>query len=177
MGLDITAYKNLKVVQNPDLDEKGYPINYDKEWLPGESMDWSEKEFPGRGEGVDSKTVYTYEDSFDFNAGSYSGYGEWRRRLASFVLGRDIDEDDDSYFEECEKKETAFWQLINFADNEGVIGSVVAKKLLQDFHDHYDKVSEYFEKSEDDYDWYMGKYEDWTTAFEVASNNGAVDFG
>ena len=66
MGLDITAYKNLKSVENPMLDEDGYPINWQTEWLAGASMEWSESVWAGRGDGVKSYTVYTYEKEFDF---------------------------------------------------------------------------------------------------------------
>lgn len=38
MGLDITAYKNLKKVEKPQLDKDGYPVNWESEWLPGASM-------------------------------------------------------------------------------------------------------------------------------------------
>ena len=42
MGLDITAYKNLKPVENPELDDDNYPVNYDTEWMPC-SMEFSER--------------------------------------------------------------------------------------------------------------------------------------
>jgi hypothetical protein len=51
-----------------------------------------------------------------------------------------------------------------------VIGPVVAKKLLKDFQDH-------FEKAKDTLDNYsFDKYVDWMKAFEFAADNGAVDF-
>jgi len=69
MGLDITVYKNLSQVLNPEFDKYGELKNRKTEWMAGESMDWSESNWRGRGEGVDSKTVYTYEDKFEFRAG------------------------------------------------------------------------------------------------------------
>jgi hypothetical protein len=158
MGLDITAYKNLKVVENPELDEDGYPLNYDTEWIPGGSMDWSEKHFPGRGEGIDSKKVYSWEESFRFRAGSYSGYNWWRRKLEQFANGND------------------FQELINFADNEGVIGPVVSKKLLKDFADHEEQAQEYSKALGVDGEYWIEKYYQWKSAFEMAAENGAVDF-
>ncbi len=159
MGLDITAYKNLKAILNPNLDSYGNPENWHTEWKPGASMDWSESCFPGRGEGVDSDTVYTYEDRFDFRAGSYSGYNQWRAELASFAQG------------------DAFSELINFADNEGVIGPVVSKKLAKDFADNADRDVEYAKTlGYSNGEWWLSKYEAWKKAFEMASENGAVDF-
>lgn len=51
MGLDITARKSLKEVENPIVDEDGYPEDWENQWKPGGSMEWSEENFPGRGEG------------------------------------------------------------------------------------------------------------------------------
>jgi hypothetical protein len=157
MGLDITAYRNLKVVENPLLDEDGYPENWETEWKPGASMEWSEECFKGRGEGIDANAVYTYEEDYEFGAGSYSGYNSWRDILESFSNGKD------------------FYELINFADNEGVIGYVIAKKLYNDFLQNEERAKE-FAKTISDGEWWIRKYEDWKTAFEYASDNGAVNF-
>lgn len=158
MGLDITAYKNLRKIENPELDEYGYPVDYESEWKPGDSMKWSEKYFPGRGEGVNADTTYSYEESFSFRAGSYSGYNWWRRHL-----------------EELSKDTLDFDELINFADNEGVIGPIVSKKLLEDFNKNKEKAKEY-SKTIEDGDYWLEKYEAWLDAFEYAADNGAVDF-
>ncbi|MFD5195046.1 hypothetical protein ACFVL4_16655 [Bacillus subtilis] len=158
MGLDITAYKNLKVVENPQLDEYGDIKNWKTEWTPGESMKWSEEHFPGRGEGVDPDKFYTWEESFSFRAGSYSGYGWWRRKLEEF------------------KGNTAFQELINFADNEGTIGPVVSKKLAKDFNEHADAAREYARTLGDAGEVWLYLYGDWKKAFEMATENGAVNF-
>lgn len=127
MGLDITAYKNLKVVENPKFDEYGDLENWETEWRPGSIMEWSEKQFPGHGEGIDHQKVYTWQEEFDFRAGSYSGYNWWRSKLKQFADGTDFEE------------------LINFADNEGVIGFIVSKKLAKDFKVNEEKAKEFAE--------------------------------
>lgn len=157
MGLDITAYKYLTPVENPEFDEYGELVNWDTQWQAGDSMKWSEKYFEGRGEGVDPDAVYTYEDSFGFRAGSYSGYGWWRDTLSNFSEGN------------------SFEELINFADNEGVIGSIVSQKLYDDFKNNYDKAIE-FNKTLNNDEWWIESYRDWMKAFDYARNNGAVDF-
>lgn len=157
MGLDITAYKNLKAVEKPQIDEDGELLNWKSEWKPGASMDWSEKHFPGRGEGVESQSVYTWKDKFEFRAGSYSGYNWWRSRLGEFAEG------------------DSFQELTNFADNEGVIGPVVSKKLYKDFTENYERALE-FDKTLGEGGLWIAQYENWKKAFEMASNNGAVDF-
>lgn len=159
MGLDITAYKKLKVVTNPEIDEDRSPVNWETEWTPGASMEWSEENFPSRGEGIDPQTVYTWEDEFGFRAGSYSGYNSWRRNLERFASG------------------DSFQELINFADNEGVIGFVVSKKLLKDFTENEEKAKEFASiLGKEEGDWWLNKYNDWKKAFEMASDSGAVDF-
>lgn len=110
MGLDIRAYKKLREVTNPVLDENGYPEDYDNQWMPGASMDWSESVWPGKGYPVDSKTIYEWEDTYEFRAGSYMGYGMWRESLREF------------------KGDVAFQELIDFADNEGGYWKQVGRK-------------------------------------------------
>lgn len=158
MGLDITAYKNLKKVENPELDEEGFPVNWDSEYMAGASMDWSESVWPKRGEGLDANAVYTYDDSFGFRAGSYGGYNVWRSQLEQF------------------KGNEAFQELIDFADNEGVIGSVVSKKLYNDFVANEKEAIEFAVNMGATGDYWIEKYHDWKKAFEYAQDNGCVDF-
>lgn len=129
MGLDITAYRGLKKVQNPILTEDGYPENDDVQWKPGESMKWSESIWPGKGEPIEYDSIYEWDDS-----------------------------------------------LIDFADNEGVIGSKLAKKLYNDFLFYHKEAEKYAEKLEKDNEWFINKYCDWEKAFMFASNDGAVEF-
>lgn len=157
MGLDITAYRKLEVVENPEIDEDGNLENWETNWTPGASMEWAEKHFPGRAEGLDSKAVYAWTDKKIFRAGSYSGYGWWRKKLAEFA------------------GQIAFQELINFADNEGCIGSVVSEKLLQDFIT-YEGLARDFSQGMENGEWWFKSYQDWKDAFELAADGGAVDF-
>lgn len=158
MGLDIRAYKNLTEVINPELDEDGDNVHWDTEWTPGASMKWSEKHFPGRGEGIDADKTYKWEDTYGFRAGSYSGYNRWRRALERFAVNK------------------AFYELTEFADNEGVIGFVVAKKLAKDFADYEEQAKAYAKELGEEGEYWLEKYYDWKQAFEMASENGAVEF-
>ena len=158
MGLDINAYKKLTEVENPQWDENAEELlNWESEVQFGESMDWSEKHFKGRGEGIDSKKVYKWEDVYEFRAGSYSGYNVWRDELERFSEGNQ------------------FYELINFADNEGVIGYVVSEKLYNDFKDNELRAKEY-SKNISDGEYWFEKYKEWEKAFEYAKEGGAVEF-
>lgn len=156
MGLDIRAYKELKKAENLKLDECG-KLDWESKWLPGASMKWSESVWPGRGKPIAADTVYEYEDSFEFRAGSYTGYYRWRSDLDKF------------------KGDIAFQELIDFADNEGVIGSEVSAKLRDDFVEHHTDAFD-FAKREDVCTHFFEMYCKWELAFTMAAENGAVEF-
>ena len=158
MGLDIRVFKGLKKVNNPELDEYGYPINEYTQWKPGAGMEWSESVWPGKGKPLNYNEVYEYEKSEYFHAGSYHGYNWWRDCLNEFAGN------------------VAFQELIDFADNEGVIGSELSKKLYEDFRIYHDRAKEYSEKIADGL-WWFDKYCEWEKAFEMAKDDGAVEFG
>lgn len=158
MGLDISAYRKLEVVENPVFDEDGSLENWDSEFQPGDSMRWSEEHFPGRGEGIDPDKVYKFVEEYSFRAGGYGGYNWWRSKLEAF------------------KGNEAFQELINFADNEGVIGPVVSKKLAKDFVKYESEAIAYSETLENNAEYWLENYYRWKKAFEFASENGAVNF-
>lgn len=163
MGLDITAYRKLTPVPDAPLDADGYPEDWDNHVMFGPSMEWSEQHWPGRSEGVDSRTVYAYEESYRFRAGSYGGYNRWRSELAELAGYEDVED-----FWDRAPADAPFFELIHFADNEGTIGPVVSAKLAKDFADHADKVG----ASGD----FASRYSLWRKAFEMAADGGAVDF-
>ena len=133
-------------------------------------MEWSERHFPGRAEGIDARTVYGFGDSFGFHAGSYSGYGMWCNRLAHFAGFPSAE----FVFEN--KPAGPFVELIDFADSEGVIGPVVSAKLARDFAEHESRVVEFANAMPSDGSWWLDKYRLWKKAFEMAADGGAVDF-
>ncbi|MDQ0494039.1 hypothetical protein [Paenibacillus brasilensis] len=157
MGLDITAYRKLVKVENPKFDADGELEDYENQWQTDGSMRWSESCWPGRAEGVEFDTVYTYDESYGFRAGSYSGYNLWRKMLSDFA------------------EANAFQELIEFSDCEGVIGPVVSAKLANDFTDYEERARKYadtFERGE----WWIEKYQEWKEAFRLAADGGAVNF-
>lgn len=160
MGLDITAYRKLTAADG------------EADWEITIRLDaFAELHFPGRMVGV-TPGVYTFAERLDFRAGSYSGYNDWRNWLASlagFGTARalwDTIARDASFT-------GPFVELINFADNEGVLGPVVSAKLARDFAEFQSRVDAL---STDTHGFYVGRYEMWRKAFEIASDHGAVDF-
>ena len=171
MGLDITAYRQLKPALEVELDESGYPKESDKYWKPGAAVQWAEENWPGRTEGIDSNTIYEFAKDFNFRAGSYGGYNRWRdmlAKLAGYGSAGDAWNLVDRTFS------GPFIELIDFADNEGVIGPKISAKLAKDFRDYEVKAKEFAETSGES--WFWEKYQNWKKAFEMAADNGAVDF-
>lgn len=146
MGLDITAYKNIR----PSDDEDASQI-------------WINSAFASHAEALTHGMRFEAEKSEGFRAGSYGGYNQWRNDLAK-LAGYLSDED------AWTKTEGPFWELINFSDCEGVIGPKTSAKLHADFI-AFDEIA----KTHSD-EWFYRKYQDWTQAFELASQNGLVAF-
>lgn len=178
MGLDITAYSRIEKVEEKDYDEynvevdsEGYLDDYDYNRCTSLHVN---PDFPGRADDIEDRAIYTFEDEYDFRAGSYSGYGAWRRELAlltKYATPQTIwDGIDDGTISEQED----FLELICFSDCEGTIGSEVSARLFDAFKRHESRILEVLGPSE--YDWFVQRYNDWMNAFELASDNGAVQF-
>ncbi len=166
MGLDITAHRNLQAVR-PLTDEE-------IEWGGIKDDDsnlvtiWHfNDDFPDHAEGLKEKTVYTADESFDFSAGSYGGYNDWRDELAKMAGHPSAKH---AWANGADGK--PFWELIHFSDCEGVIGPRISAKLAKDFAANQTKADavEYGEG------YFQDKYTDWRRAFEMAADNGAVEF-
>lgn len=156
MGLDITAF--AKLVQVEDLDRADIIITQ-------QMIDWSQQFGERCGDLKPGRYIATGEQ-YGFGAGSYSGYNDWRDELARLV---GLNEAGDVFDPAVTGP---FVELINFADNEGYIGAKVAAKLHKDFLDHRDKAK----VQDTDRAWFYSKYERWMRAFELAADNGVVDF-
>jgi hypothetical protein len=172
MGLDITAYKQLAPAVDVECYSDGEPLDYHSYWRPGPSLEWSNKTFPGRCDDVDPDTIYSFADSFQFRAGSYGGYNQWRdhlARMAGYGSAKRVFD--------VQVAVGPFIELIDFADNEGAIGATISAKLARDFLDNAAKAAEYAATlGVEDGAWFLARYLDWQMAFEMAADHGAVDF-
>jgi hypothetical protein len=158
MGLDITAYRQV------------HEAEYDPEQSVCDTFRaYTYPEFADRLTPLKAEQGYAGEIVLEFRAGAYSGYNRWRDQLARLAGFKNADE----VWRRYEKlKGSPFIELINFADNEGVIGSVAAAKLAKDFAD-WDERAKLFDSSDD---WFYDRYQLWRKAFEAATDNGAVVF-
>lgn len=186
MGLDITAYSNLKHIGKHEIDpelnegEPGPHCYYENhiDVFAYDSFPESFRGIPvlGREEfgGSGFLVAGCYETTPDtethgFRAGSYGGYGQWRQNLASQFNPAALSWDRGPRMAQP-KQDLPFYELIWFADNEGCIGPEAAADLLADFREH---AAAYV----DPFDGYgRQKYDDWTRAFELAAASGLVRF-
>ncbi|EOK9227769.1 hypothetical protein QFV42_RS18670 [Escherichia coli] len=175
MGLDITAYSNIKRL-DAHLNDDGEAVNNSN----GEQVEeyyfhvWKNPSFPGRADELVDGAIYTYEDCTGHGVG-YGGYYWWRNELAE-MAGYPVGEYESGHGKEANhfggvlnSDSGPFYELINFSDCEGFIGTSVATKLLADFKTFHDKAEEigglFFEQ-----------YKHWQSAMEMASNNGCISF-
>lgn len=192
MGLDCTAYSHLEAV---GLHTEGFCYEEDdggdmvhisafvitEDFLT--SMDglpvladtivsYDGKPLPYPNGGCYRPTEQTEESRF--HAGSYSGYGMWRRQLADQFNPYPHDPKDRPYHIGQPDPDKPFFELLWFADNEGTIGPQAAARLLIDFQEH---EAEYVQRhshpdGQDEYD--IEKYRAWLHACELASQDGLI---
>jgi hypothetical protein len=178
MGLDITAYEGLSKIDGVQyLDGEVYKA--DLEIMDDDAYDfvaYLNPDFPGRADDIEHRGVYKSTDGFGFRAGAYSGYNRWRNKLAEIagypkapieIYGREELRHDAGAWA---AGQGPFWELINFSDCEGTIGTAVSKKLAADFA-AFDGAA----KEVEDQDFYR-LFTEWRKAFDMAANSGAVHF-
>lgn len=163
MGLDIIAYSELK--KNEYLSAMN---NEDVEDLDIICLTMSpllvevEKAFPGRAEPLKyNGDIYTCGSHKTYSIGAYSTYGWFRRAL-------------ETYSEDCD----CFDELIDFSDCEGVIGSIVSKKLYEDFSSNQESFEQWVcqRYSTIDCELLLQMYYKFESAFWIAKDGGAVEF-
>ncbi|HHU0754578.1 TPA: hypothetical protein ACT918_002402 [Enterobacter hormaechei subsp. xiangfangensis] len=175
MGLDITAYSNIKRL-DAHLNDDGEAVNNSN----GEQVEeyyfhvWKNPSFPGRADELVDGAVYTYEDCTGHGVG-YGGYYWWRNELAE-MAGYPVGEYEGGHGKEANhfggvlnSDSCPFYELINFSDCEGFIGTAVATKLLADFKTFHDKAEEIGDR-------FFEQYKHWQSAMEMASSNGCISF-
>lgn len=170
MGLDITWYRGIaRAAESEGRDEDGLPLD-------GFNSFYLNSDFPGRADDITEGAIYSFEEEGDFCAGSYGGYNRWRDDLAKLAgyaatpharYGSTETRHDAGAWQ---ASSGPFWELINFSDCEGTIGTAVSAKLSADFAKYQPKAdshpNEYFRE----------RYARWRNAFDKAAQSGCVAF-
>ena len=160
MGLDISAVSKIKQIDGDDGTHYVAADSFERHNL---QQSWYTSSY-------DSRVHW-------FRAGSYSGYGAFRRDLCGFAHGVS----DTTIWDNLEKyKGEKFHEIIEFSDCQGVIGAEVSSKLHADFVDGRDAFVKWVtEKYGDDLEvskYRVEVYDDFTLAFEIAKDDGMVVF-
>jgi hypothetical protein len=171
MGLDITAYEKIELVE---------PTTYDEL----KAKDWNHPLYDTEDHVMIGVIHEDYRDRcplpegfyktggkrHGFRAGSYGGYNEWRRHLAELI---------DTTPEAIWKggPAMAFGELIHFSDAEGTLKSETCAKLAKDFAFWHAEATKYADRlGGEDGRWFLDRYATWREAFELAAGGGAVRF-
>lgn len=175
MGLQITAYKGVKLIKEPALDEYDDIAGHSAEQVTI-SIGNSEWE---QGDDLEAGQVYTYGDAMSVFSVPYSSYGRLRDELARIVGYKKVitgNAFDDRYpyqtavcYEWDKGERGVLAELLCFADNEGEIGTKSCRKILNDLH----TVSSRAGELSDDHG--IG-YSFLVSCFEFAAVDGFVQF-
>lgn len=181
MGLDITAYSKLEMV-DVVYDADGDPIDpVTREPLGYPDTDlarvYVNPDFPERADGL-ARGYYLYGETLGFRAGSYSYYSRWREELAG--LAGYPESPGEGLLASRHPRSSGvwqsdgggpFWELINFSDCEGAIGPETSAKLAKDFADFRERLS----REAVSFGFTEG-YDNFEQAFRLAADGGAVCF-
>ena len=150
MGLDITAYKNIKIIESEEpeyyFSNTGFPQS--------NMIDFENKEIQ-----------INFDEEFDFRAGSYGGYNKFRNELCISVNNISDEE-----LWASKDESLKFYWLINFSDCDGYIGTSYCKILYDEFVKYEDEVKSNLQ------DYYHIIYDNFKEAFRLGSDNGLVSF-
>lgn len=164
MGLDITAYRKVFIAEVP-VDADGLPEdwqNYTRAFV--------NRVFRNQADAIINNAIYGWESAESFRIGSYTYFNTWRHRLA-ILSGWTSDKACWRFAETgagSAPDKQPFIDLINFSDCEGIIGAKTSAKLLADFNKFRDAAS----RSSIN----MSIYDDFASAFKIASDSGFVSF-
>lgn len=154
MGVSVYANYTLEVVtpseeEMDNGDAWDYAVYHDAERAP---------EFAPSYLGLTHDTWYKTQSRgrhAEIMSSSYIGYGLFRRSLAG-MFG--VDPED---YWRNDYRDQPFNEIINFFDNEGMIGPDACKELAEDFEEHHGRYLAYLEEYLQGYpqDRYRANYE------------------
>lgn len=175
MGLDCTAYSKAVVTEHRVdewCDVDGHEQAFAYKGFEASFRGLADAELTFSGEFIGGRCYDIRQATrFAFCAGSYGGYNAFRTRLAKVFLEVDPRE---VWNRPGKYAELPFFELINFADNEGCIGPEAALDLYGDFVAHRDAWRAAC--ADDTYSIDLDRYENWLKACELAADSGFIDF-
>jgi hypothetical protein len=154
MGLDVRTYGNIKLAENEkDADFMAYVIN----------EDWKHKI-----KNLQDGKAYNGDVVFIGVSYPYSSHNRFREKLVKLVGRKDLLDSEGKIKWDELPAEIPFYDLINFADNEGCLDWEVSNTIYSDFEKYNDKAKIDMNK----YDY--SSYKTWLETFKSAKNNQGV---
>jgi hypothetical protein len=184
MGLDVIAVGKLTEYIGPYSEDLQNTLEQEyMEHGKESSVLVVNSDFPER-LGDLKEGYYRFEGDMDhFAAGSYSGYGQWRRRLAERAWNIKVEVTMTSYgisdnVDYDAHVNDPFYELVWMSDCEGAIGPKVCADLAKDFAEWEDRMAELSANDDDPYYRanFMARYSDFRRCFELAAGGGVVVF-
>ena len=152
MGLDITAYKNIRPA------------------VPGDSatvvQTYRNENFPIQSENLIPCEI-SWEDRYTFRAGSYRAFSAFREDLCRAALNMSIF---DLWKNPSLHLTRPFERLLNFSDCSGWMDEITCTRLYGDFEQYREQVLWNADPK------FTGIYEQFLKAFSVASRGGCLEF-
>ena len=156
MGLDVKTYGNIKLAENvEDADFIAFVL----------TEDWKHKI-----KNLQEGKAYNGDIIFRGVSYPYSAHSSFREKLIKLIDREDLLNADGCINWGILPAEIPFYDLIDFADNEGCLDWEVSSKIYTDFEKYNEKAK--LEMNEYDY----SRYETWLETFKSAKNNSVVVF-
>ena len=156
MGLDVRTYGNIKLAETEEeADFIAYVID----------EDWKYKI-----KNLQDGKSYNGDVVFRGVSYPYSTHNRFRERLIKLIDREDLLDSEGKIRWVELPSEIPFYDLINFADNEGCLDWEVSSTIYNDFEKFKEKAK--LEMNECDF----SKYETWLETFKSAKNDGVVVF-
>jgi len=157
MGICVTAYKNLTLLYKPIFDADGRPVDFNH-WIAGINIR-NQHTAPEWWYPIIPNLVYEWTEAYIFNAGDLFQHARWLEQLKYF------------------KGENGFQEFTSYAGCNRVIGSNIAAIISNDFS-KYNKDAIDYAKSLNHPEGilFIDAYQYWKKAFELAADNGAVEY-
>lgn len=194
--IDVRTHLELEEDENLD-DLELHEVEEELEGIEGEvwKLHLNRDNFPHAAPTLEPSFHRLFGETHKFSGNGYHSYNYWRDHLARYSIEQGFHDPlqncpccrqtmdnihhlhSKSFQLKPERyRDLPFYELIHFADNEGVIGPTTSEKLSKDFKRHRENV-ERFVNARDLKDKFVQKYGHFQKAFELASGDGVVRFG
>lgn len=175
MGLDTSAYRGLSRYSG-ELNGDKEPVDAD---VTGTRL-YPNPDFPARAPEIEDG-FYQFDEHQAGIHYAYSAHSQFRELLAEIAGWSEAPDegDEDQGYRRFPFRRTVkawrsesgpFWELLNFSDCEGTIGTAACVKLAKDFAELQAKADAHPDE------WFRAHYAIWRRNFEFASDRGAVKF-